>query len=202
MWKAWHGTPTSPLHSWYDTPPPTLNLATPSSAARDDDLTQRDACSTSGKLRGWQRLLLRCTQRLQASVPACRTPICGIISLCVVRLVCSVPCIVPMVQLRLTSQCVTRSALIPDLMATCSTDKTVKLWDTTAGKPVCLATKSMAVVCLQCGVPRPHNPCNPTLLPPPAHQGELFAAHFFPHNPWVLAAGGSEGALAVWEFSV
>lgn len=70
---------------------------------------------------------------------------------------------------------------IPGMMATCSTDKTVALWDTghvTAGKnPSLCCSKYMKV-------------------------GKIYSVSFYPSSPWLLACGGSENELAVWDFSI
>jgi len=60
-------------------------------------------------------------------------------------------------------------------MATCSTDEYVKLWDIASeGKPTLIGHKKMAM-------------------------GELFSLSFYKDIPWVLAAGGSKGEIAVWD---
>lgn len=98
----------------------------------------------------------------------------------------------PLWNVKAHSQAVTSfsfSGLAKGLVATASLDKTVKLWDidaadftgdasmpgaTSAYAPVHLSTKSMGI-------------------------GQVFTASFFPHNPYLLAAGGSQGMLAVWD---
>lgn len=60
-------------------------------------------------------------------------------------------------------------------MATCSTDEYVKLWDIASeGKPTLVGYKKMTM-------------------------GELFSLSFYKDIPWVLAAGGSKGEIAVWD---
>ena len=72
------------------------------------------------------------------------------------------------------------SAKVPGMMATASTDKTVKVWDVLGedggprSAPKMIAYKSMAV-------------------------GKLFGLEFCPDEPFVLAAGGDKGMLAIWE---
>lgn len=64
---------------------------------------------------------------------------------------------------------------IPNMMATCSTDEYVKVWDIAhAGQPKLVSYKKMAM-------------------------GELFSLAFYKDIPWVLAAGGSKGEIAVWD---
>jgi periodic tryptophan protein 1 len=64
---------------------------------------------------------------------------------------------------------------IPNLLATCSTDEYVKLWDIATGaSPTLVGYKKMTM-------------------------GELFSLSFYKDIPWVLAAGGSKGELAVWD---
>ena len=68
---------------------------------------------------------------------------------------------------------------IPNMMCTSSTDGTVKVWDITANgglKPAQIANKEMK-------------------------QGELFTMQFCQDIPWVLASGGSNGELAIWDTS-
>ena len=86
-----------------------------------------------------------------------------------------------------------QSALARGLLATGSLDKSVKLWDTltsspaastsggggkskgtSGGAPVCIAGKAMTI-------------------------GQVFSVSFFPNAPFLLAAGGSKGVLAVWD---
>lgn len=64
----------------------------------------------------------------------------------------------------------------PGLLATCSVDKTVKLWDTKTGaaEPALLGEKSMAV-------------------------GKLFTMSFYPSSPFLLATGGDKGMVALWN---
>ena len=60
-------------------------------------------------------------------------------------------------------------------MATCSSDEYVKLWDIATGdKPTLVGYKKMGM-------------------------GELFSLSFYKDIPWVLAAGGSKGEIAVWD---
>jgi len=72
------------------------------------------------------------------------------------------------------------SAKVPGMMATASTDKTVKVWDVLGedggprSAPKMIAYKSMAV-------------------------GKLFGLEFSPDEAFVLAAGGDKGMLAIWE---
>ncbi|KAG5064848.1 hypothetical protein JHK85_006031 [Glycine max] len=62
----------------------------------------------------------------------------------------------------------------PQLLATGSMDKTVKLWDLSNNQPSCVASKS----------PR---------------AGVIFKISFSEDNPFLLAIGGSKGKLQVWD---
>ncbi|KAK9284757.1 hypothetical protein L1049_023934 [Liquidambar formosana] len=62
----------------------------------------------------------------------------------------------------------------PNLLATGSTDKMVKLWDLSNNQPSCVASK------------------NPKA-------GAVFSISFSEDNPFLLAIGGSKGKLEVWD---
>jgi len=62
----------------------------------------------------------------------------------------------------------------PGLLTTCSTDKIIKLWDLNSGKPSLLAQHSPQV-------------------------GAIFACGFSPSVPYLVAAAGSKGTVAVWD---
>ena len=88
------------------------------------------------------------------------------------------------------------NSVVPGMMATASTDKTVKVWDISevgsesgaagsgaagdsaaaagGGGPVCVESKSMGV-------------------------GEVFCVNFYPEDPYILACGGEDGKVALWE---
>jgi len=66
---------------------------------------------------------------------------------------------------------------IPNMMATCSTDEYIKVWD--------IAN---------------NNGTEPKLVgQKKTNMGELFTLSFYKDIPWVLAAGGSKGEIAVWD---
>eukprot|EP00347_Sterkiella_histriomuscorum_P014628 403360154 len=70
---------------------------------------------------------------------------------------------------------VTISPHAPNMMATCSLDEYVKVWDVAAaGQPKLVGYRKMGM-------------------------GELFSLSYYKDIPWVLAAGGSKGELAVWD---
>ncbi|CAL0315945.1 unnamed protein product [Lupinus luteus] len=62
----------------------------------------------------------------------------------------------------------------PNLLATASMDKTVKLWDLSNNQPSCIASKTPKT-------------------------GAIFSISFSEDNPFLLAIGGSEGKLEVWD---
>ena len=64
--------------------------------------------------------------------------------------------------------------IVPGLLATGSVDKTVKIWDTTGGKPEAVAQKNLNI-------------------------DEVFTVSFYGSSPWILAAGGGNGTVALWE---
>ncbi|KAK4371581.1 hypothetical protein RND71_011056 [Anisodus tanguticus] len=66
--------------------------------------------------------------------------------------------------------------LVPNLLATGSTDKTVKLWDLTNNQPSCIASR------------------NPKA-------GAVFCVSFSDDCPFLLAIGGSKGKLELWDIS-
>ena len=60
-------------------------------------------------------------------------------------------------------------------MATCSLDEYVKIWDIAhVGQPKLVGYRKMGM-------------------------GELFSLSYYKDIPWVLAAGGSKGEIAVWD---
>jgi periodic tryptophan protein 1 len=66
---------------------------------------------------------------------------------------------------------------IPNLMATCSVDEYVKIWDIAHNggtEPKLISYKKLSM-------------------------GELFTLSFYKDIPWVLAAGGSKGEVAIWD---
>eukprot|EP00245_Coleochaete_scutata_P003973 TRINITY_DN16082_c0_g1_i1.p1 TRINITY_DN16082_c0_g1~~TRINITY_DN16082_c0_g1_i1.p1 ORF type:complete len:236 (+),score=37.62 TRINITY_DN16082_c0_g1_i1:56-709(+) len=64
--------------------------------------------------------------------------------------------------------------LAPHLLATSSTDKMVKLWNTQGHKPSALASVNLKL-------------------------GAVFSVAFCRDSPFLLAAGGSKGSLQVWD---
>ncbi|KAK4373629.1 hypothetical protein RND71_009013 [Anisodus tanguticus] len=66
--------------------------------------------------------------------------------------------------------------LVPNLLATGSTDKTVKLWDLTNNQPSCITSR------------------NPKA-------GAVFSVSFSDYCPFLLAVGGSKGKLQLWDIS-
>jgi periodic tryptophan protein 1 len=87
---------------------------------------------------------------------------------------------------------IAQSSLARGLMATCSLDKSVKIWDSHASSsgsssssssssgasvPVLVSSKSMAI-------------------------GQVFSVSFFSHSPFLLAAGGSKGIVAIWDLTM
>ena len=63
------------------------------------------------------------------------------------------------------------------MMATASTDEVVKIWDISNGNgtdPKMVSAKKM-------------------------NMGEIFTLSYYKDIPWVLAAGGSKGELAIWD---
>lgn len=65
------------------------------------------------------------------------------------------------------------------MLATVGTDKVCKIWDIANNEDGKLAPKCVAKKDLQ--------------------QGELFTVQFYEDIPWVLAAGGAKGELAIWD---
>ncbi|GAB2229484.1 hypothetical protein Droror1_Dr00023627 [Drosera rotundifolia] len=66
------------------------------------------------------------------------------------------------------------SPAVPNLLATGSMDKMVKLWDLSNNQPSCVASR------------------NPKA-------GAIFSVSFSEESPFVLAIGGSQGSLEVWD---
>lgn len=63
---------------------------------------------------------------------------------------------------------------IPGLLATCSTDKKVKLWDVRGNTPSLVAQEDLQV-------------------------GACFTLGFCPSQPFLLAAGGAKGLVSIWD---
>lgn len=70
--------------------------------------------------------------------------------------------------------CLSFNANIPTLLATASLDKTVKLWDLTDMKPVCIASKDLKI-------------------------GQIYCMDFDRSSPNLLSAGGNKGKIAMWD---
>lgn len=67
------------------------------------------------------------------------------------------------------------NSVIPNVFATASVDKSIKIWDSNgASVPSCIATRDLGV-------------------------GQIFSMSFDRSSPFVLAAGGNEGCLALWD---
>lgn len=66
------------------------------------------------------------------------------------------------------------SPAAPSLLATASTDKKVKLWDVSSEQPSLVAASDMGV-------------------------GAIFSAAFCAESPFLVAAGGAKGSVAVWD---
>lgn len=77
---------------------------------------------------------------------------------------------------------------MPNMMATCSVDEYVKIWDIAHNggtEPKLISYKKLSMV----------NKLSSYFI----MQGELFSVSFYKDIPWVLAAGGSKGEVAVWD---
>mmetsp|Transcript_7124 Transcript_7124/g.11737 ORF Transcript_7124/g.11737 Transcript_7124/m.11737 type:complete len:481 (+) Transcript_7124:109-1551(+) len=71
--------------------------------------------------------------------------------------------------------CFNPSSRYPHMLASCSEDKTVKIWDLRS-KPVCIEKKEMKI-------------------------GQVLTIEFNKEDPEILAAGGSEGKVALWDIA-
>lgn len=67
-----------------------------------------------------------------------------------------------------------------NMLATVGTDSVCKLWDITNVNPLGKAEPKL-------------------VIKKDLKQGELFSVQFYEDIPWVLAAGGSKGEVAIWD---
>lgn len=89
-----------------------------------------------------------------------------------------------------TTSALSFSCKIPGMLATASIDKTVKIWD------VCPPTSTTrgAVASAAAVISSPREVAYKTMS-----AGKLFTMQFSPDDPYLLAAAGDTGVLAVWE---
>jgi len=73
-----------------------------------------------------------------------------------------------------STSCLALNVKIPNLMATCSVDQTVKLWDFTENKPNCVHSQELDL-------------------------GALFSVDYCSESPSVLAIGGSKSKIRIWD---
>jgi periodic tryptophan protein 1 len=78
---------------------------------------------------------------------------------------------------------VSYNAKVPGMMATCSIDKTVTLWDAQN-----LQNEKTSVAPRSCGS---KDMC----------AGKLYTVGFYPSSPWLLGCGGSGNQLSLWDLS-
>lgn len=69
--------------------------------------------------------------------------------------------------------------MVPDMLVTCSTDKTVTIWDAGADSSI------------------PPKPCGKKDM----CAGKLYTVGFYQSAPWLLACGGSGNQLSLWDLS-
>jgi periodic tryptophan protein 1 len=79
---------------------------------------------------------------------------------------------------------------VPGLMVTCSTDKTVSLWDTYSSVESQPASST-----------RPHVTAPRLCGSKDMCSGKLYTVAFYPSHPWLLGCGGSGNQLALWDLS-
>ena len=72
---------------------------------------------------------------------------------------------------------VAMTKLVPGLLATCSADKVVKIWNIANNKPNCVTTREFA------------------------DAGSLHCLGFCPDSPTMLAIGALSGGLLMWDIS-
>jgi periodic tryptophan protein 1 len=77
---------------------------------------------------------------------------------------------------------------VPGLLAFCSTDKTVSLWDTYGDGPQADRSRAHSGPPRLCGS---KDMCS----------GKLYTVSFYPSDPWLLGCGGSGNQLALWDLS-
>jgi WD40 repeat protein len=72
---------------------------------------------------------------------------------------------------------------VPGMLATCSVDKTITLWDTynasetpTTGPPKACGNKDMNV-------------------------GKLYTVNFYPSSPWLIGCAGNGKEIAIWDMT-
>ena len=92
-----------------------------------------------------------------------------------------------------TTSALSFSCKIPGMLATASIDKTVKIWDvcppTSTTRGAVASSVSAAAV-----ISSPREVAYKTMS-----AGKLFTMQFSPDDPFLLAAAGDTGVLAVWE---
>jgi len=66
------------------------------------------------------------------------------------------------------------STHLAHMVASVGGDELCKIWDVSSAEPKCVAQKDLK-------------------------QGELFSVQFYADIPWVLAAGGNKGEVAIWD---
>jgi periodic tryptophan protein 1 len=77
---------------------------------------------------------------------------------------------------------------VPGLLAFCSTDKTVSLWDTYSNSAQANQSRAHSGPPRLCGS---KDMCS----------GKLYTVSFYPSDPWLLGCGGSGNQLALWDLS-
>jgi len=90
-----------------------------------------------------------------------------------------------------TTSALSFSCKIPGMLATASIDKTVKIWDVSSPSSSSSSNSNHGISAVDSS---PKEVAYKTMS-----AGKLFAMQFSPDDPYLLAAAGDTGVLAVWE---